>query len=123
MAALLPLFRHATRAATPAADAELLDRFAAGRDEDAFAELVRRHGPVVYRVCRRPVGQERADRRFPAAFSSGDADAARGAGSWADGWSAWPVASRVDARTAGPARTRPSLPRRTESSDPTRRRT
>lgn len=37
------------------ADAELLGRFVAVRDEAAFAELVRRHGPVVYRVCRRLV--------------------------------------------------------------------
>jgi RNA polymerase sigma factor (sigma-70 family) len=34
-------------------DGELLQRFAAGRDEDAFAALVRRHGPMVLRVCRR----------------------------------------------------------------------
>ncbi len=34
-------------------DRELIERFAAGRDEDAFAALVRRHGPMVLRVCRR----------------------------------------------------------------------
>ena len=34
-------------------DRELLDRFAGTRDNDAFSELVRRHGPVVYRICRR----------------------------------------------------------------------
>jgi RNA polymerase sigma factor (sigma-70 family) len=33
-------------------DAELLDRFAAG-DHGAFAALVRRHGPMVFGVCRR----------------------------------------------------------------------
>ncbi|MBN9522277.1 sigma-70 family RNA polymerase sigma factor [bacterium] len=33
-------------------DAELLGRFVAGRDEAAFAELVRRHGPAVLAVCR-----------------------------------------------------------------------
>jgi RNA polymerase sigma factor (sigma-70 family) len=32
-------------------DAELLRRFVAVRDEGAFAELVRRHGPLVMRVC------------------------------------------------------------------------
>src|SRR5262245_30335729 len=34
-------------------DAELLSRFTSSRDEVAFEELVRRHGPTVYRVCRR----------------------------------------------------------------------
>ncbi len=35
------------------ADAELLDRFARANDEDAFATLVARHGPMVHGVCRR----------------------------------------------------------------------
>ena len=34
-------------------DAELLGRYVAGRDDAAFAELVRRHGPAVLAVCRR----------------------------------------------------------------------
>jgi RNA polymerase sigma factor (sigma-70 family) len=34
-------------------DADLVRRFAAGRDEAAFAALVRRHGPMVLRVARR----------------------------------------------------------------------
>src|SRR5579884_897881 len=34
-------------------DGELLQRFAADRDEDAFAALVRRHGSMVLHVCRR----------------------------------------------------------------------
>jgi RNA polymerase sigma factor (sigma-70 family) len=34
-------------------DAELLERFVARRDHDAFAALVRRHGPMVFGVCRR----------------------------------------------------------------------
>jgi RNA polymerase sigma factor (sigma-70 family) len=34
-------------------DGELLRCFVAGCDEDAFAALVRRHGPMVLRVCRR----------------------------------------------------------------------
>jgi RNA polymerase sigma factor (sigma-70 family) len=34
-------------------DADLLTRYVAGRDEAAFAALVRRHGPMVLGVCRR----------------------------------------------------------------------
>jgi RNA polymerase sigma factor (sigma-70 family) len=34
-------------------DRELLERFTRGRDEEAFAALLRRHGPMVWRVCRR----------------------------------------------------------------------
>ncbi len=37
---------------TDAADAELLRRFAAERDEAAFAILLRRHSPLVFAVCR-----------------------------------------------------------------------
>ena len=52
------LLRHIrTLAAKPrdsrSSDRELLLRFAAEHDEDAFAALMQRHGPMVWRVCRR----------------------------------------------------------------------
>jgi RNA polymerase sigma factor (sigma-70 family) len=59
------LLRHVVPS-TP--DADLLRRFAADRDPDAFAELVRRHGPAVYRVCRRLLGPAAADDAFQATF-------------------------------------------------------
>src|SRR4051794_12584503 len=37
-------------------DAELLGAYASGRDEDAFAALLSRHGPMVLGVCRRTLG-------------------------------------------------------------------
>lgn len=48
---VLRLVGDAARTAAP--DAALLAWFAVERDEAAFAELVRRHGPTVYGVCRR----------------------------------------------------------------------
>jgi RNA polymerase sigma factor (sigma-70 family) len=48
------VIRHAESFSAPDADAdsELLARFARTRDESAFAELLRRHGPMVWAVCR-----------------------------------------------------------------------
>src|SRR5438067_2037897 len=47
------------RIETPADD-ELLRRFAHGRDDAAFAELVRRHGAMVQGVARRALGDHHA---------------------------------------------------------------
>jgi len=48
----LALLRHLPPADADAPDGELLRRYAEERDEAAFAELVRRSGPLVLRACR-----------------------------------------------------------------------
>src|SRR5262245_44338211 len=40
-----------------ATDCDLLQRFVAHQEEAAFEELVRRHGPMVLRLCRRVLRQ------------------------------------------------------------------
>jgi RNA polymerase sigma factor (sigma-70 family) len=51
------------------ADAELLRRYATDHDEEAFAQLLRRHGPMVLGVCRRALGPTPdADDAFQATF-------------------------------------------------------
>jgi len=92
-AQLLLLARHISPPVT--ADRELLDRFSSTRDNDAFSELVRRHGPIVYRICRRLVGAAAADDAFQATFlllatRTTAAKAATSVGGWLVG-----VAGRV----------------------------
>ena len=53
----------------PPTDRELIRTFAATRDEAAFAEIVRRHGPMVLAVCRRVLADApEADDAFQAVF-------------------------------------------------------
>jgi DNA-directed RNA polymerase specialized sigma24 family protein len=63
------IHRLAAPPAAPASDRDLLAAFARHRDEAAFAELVRRHGPLVRGVARRVLGDaDAADDVFQAAF-------------------------------------------------------
>src|SRR5262245_11775127 len=67
-----PVLTHIRRWLThvqPDTDAELVRRFVAGRDEDAFAALVDRHGPMVLGVARRVTADcHAADDVLQAAF-------------------------------------------------------
>jgi RNA polymerase sigma factor (sigma-70 family) len=64
------LLRHIQKlGAEERTDRQLLEDFAARRDESAFAALVARHGPMVLRVCGRVLGHEQdAEDAFQATF-------------------------------------------------------
>jgi RNA polymerase sigma factor (sigma-70 family) len=66
IARLMPYLRRLTAPAEP--DGVLLQRFAGRRDQDAFAALVARHGPMVAGVCRRVLRDADAEDAFQAVF-------------------------------------------------------
>lgn len=87
-------------------DAELLAKFAAERDEAAFAVLVRRHGPLVLGVCRRALGNDAdAEDAFQAVFCVLASKA--GALRWHESIRGWLYA--VSSRIARDARNRREL--------------
>ena len=92
------LFRLAPR--LPGSDRELLARFAATRDQPAFTELVRRHGGLVWSVCRRHLREPAdAEDAFQATFLvlATRPQAVRRAeslGAWLHG-TAWRVSARL----------------------------
>jgi RNA polymerase sigma factor (sigma-70 family) len=63
------LLRHINRLTDAEADAALLARFVRQGDHGAFAALVARHGPMVFNVCRRRLGDAHAaEDAFQAVF-------------------------------------------------------
>jgi RNA polymerase sigma factor (sigma-70 family) len=71
---LEPFVRHLRRlveaqATRDLSDAQLLEQFAYGRDDAAFAALMHRHGGLVWRVCRQVLHQQQdAEDAFQASF-------------------------------------------------------
>src|SRR5438105_9010963 len=83
-----------------ASDGELLGAYGLRREEAAFAELMRRHGPMVLGVCRRVLGNEAdAEDAFQATFAALALRAASLRREPVGGW-----LHRVAARAAGKAR-------------------
>jgi RNA polymerase sigma factor (sigma-70 family) len=112
------LRRFCRLASPPAPDAELVARWVLRRDEDAFAALVTRHGPMVLGVCRRVLGNvQDAEDAFQATFLVLARKAAslrrpEAVGGWLHG-----VAVRL-ARKARPAVDRAPDPRQSTSPEP-----
>jgi RNA polymerase sigma factor (sigma-70 family) len=110
------LVRHirklAANDANKFSDRELLGRFIARRDEAAFAALVQKHGPMVWRVCRRVLHDHHdAEDAFQATFltlsrKAGSVRRRESLGSWLYG-----VAYRIvlKARRTAARRTSPRL--------------
>jgi RNA polymerase sigma-70 factor (ECF subfamily) len=100
------LRRLAGGVAEAGSDVQLLREYVATRAEEPFATLVRRHGAMVLRVCRRVLGEgEDADDAFQATFLVLARKA--GAGGWRESVGAWlaAVAYRI-ARKSRVARAR-----------------
>ena len=69
MANTLALVVRHVRQVAAESDSLLLRRFLTERDLDAFAALVRRHGPMVWGVCRQLLGRDHdAEDAFQAVF-------------------------------------------------------
>src|SRR5437588_6230325 len=60
--------RAGESSAASCVDAELVTRFAQRRDEAAFEEIVRRHGPLVWALCRSALQTADAEDAFQATF-------------------------------------------------------
>jgi RNA polymerase sigma factor (sigma-70 family) len=103
---VLGLLRQTSDGEGPVTDAQLLYRYCQRRDELAFTELVRRHGPMVLGVCRRLLrDRQAAEDAFQATFLV----LVRRARSvrWHDSIAGW--LHEVACRTARKARSRPAL--------------
>src|SRR5947209_5230193 len=95
---LQPLRQLAARGATTALpDRELLNRFTQWGDQDAFAELVRRHSRVVWQACRSVLPPADAEDAFQAAFVVLARKAGRVRGDAVAGW-LYRVAYRLSLR-------------------------
>jgi RNA polymerase sigma factor (sigma-70 family) len=118
---LVPVLRHVRGlAGLPAGDAELLERFVGQRDPAAFEALLRRHGPLVWRVCRRLLRHEQAEDVFQATWLvfARRAASIRKPGSlscWLHG-----VAHRLAGRARKQGRRRAALPAPPPPADPAR---